>query len=370
MKYMMPYHLGSGNRGCEGIARGISKLFNIPSDSLFLLDMTINEYEKDKELGLEDVGTLFYIKNDFIRVICKVLNKIGIRDFLDKYDIQSILKRMNENDIILITGGDIYCYKDGYKFPNKLIAEAKKKGIKSVLFGATVDLRYLPDSAIDDLNNYSLIISRDSITNESLRKRGLNNYLFPDPAFSLEPVPWDVPAYFKKKTVGINISCFTTTSSIFDDNLNALFKYLISKDYEICLIPHVLWKDQDDRESINKIDHSDKHFHILDTEKLSYLQIRYAISKCDFFIGGRTHSVISAYCTRIPCLSLGYSQKSVGIAKDIGLPEFTVIDSKHLENDHVLLDRFVMLEKYDKNDLYLNLENYIKKLDDLQEVNI
>ena len=90
------------------------------------------------------------------------------------------------------------------------------------------------------------------------------------------------------------------------------------------------------------------------------------ISKCKFFVGARTHSVISAYSMCVPTIALGYSIKARGIAKDIGLPDRLVVDfSKNLQKS-VLLDSFKYLEE-NENQIRAILEQnifpYKKKLE-------
>ena len=100
---------------------------------------------------------------------------------------------------------------------------------------------------------------------------------------------------------------------------------------------------QDDRQTASTI--MEKYgntgrFSVVDVNNLNYCQIRYIISKCKMFIGGRTHAMISAYSTCVPALALGYSIKSRGIAKDLGLSENLVVDSKHIHHEGYLLDAF------------------------------
>ena len=117
------------------------------------------------------------------------------------------------------------------------------------------------------------------------------------------------------------------------------------------------------------VDEFGNKIHILNTDQMSYLQIRYAISKCEYFIGGRTHSVISAYSTRVPCLALGYSVKAVGIAKDLGMPDYTVINSRKLINSHQLIDSFEKLEKNREliMNIYNDLPNYISRFNGIRK---
>jgi polysaccharide pyruvyl transferase WcaK-like protein len=81
---------------------------------------------------------------------------------------------------------------------------------------------------------------------------------------------------------------------------------------------------------------SDKRILTLDIDSLNYCQIRYAISKCKAFIGARTHAIISAYSMCVPAIALGYSIKSRGIAKDLGLDERLVVNSKNFAEGDLL----------------------------------
>jgi polysaccharide pyruvyl transferase WcaK-like protein len=106
---------------------------------------------------------------------------------------------------------------------------------------------------------------------------------------------------------------------------------------------------------------------VLNSQSLNYCEIRYVISKCKFFVGARTHSVISAYSMCVPAIALGYSIKARGIAKDIGLPDKLVVDfSKDLQKS-VLLDSFKYLEENEcqvRTILEQNIPPYKKKLEE------
>lgn len=365
MKIYIPYHLGCGNRGCEGIARGSAKILDLNKNQIVLFDVSTDEYQGDRLLGLEEVGELIYPQQNKIfeikRLISRLFQKVNISLFYNYLMSDYFISKTKPGDWVFITGGDIYCYEGAATLPNLIVKKAKNKGLRTALFGVSMEKKYLSDDVIEGLRNYDMIITRETISQNTLNELGVNNSLFPDPAFSLEPVKFDLPDYFNSNVVGINFSPFTDTASLFPENMENLISYLLTKGYEICLIPHVLWKDQDDRISINKF--KSKYgdaVHVLDSEKLSYLQIRYAISKCKYFIGGRTHSVISAYSTSVPCIALGYSVKAIGIAKDIGMPEYTVINSIQLNDENQLLYAFQRIEK-DREfilEIYSNMPEY------------
>lgn len=374
MRVLLPYHLGCGNRGCEGIARGISAILSLNKDQLLLFDISPYDNREDERLGLNQIGQLLNTKQhklvEITRLIGRVFQKMGISDFYNQVMSSYYVGNAKKGDAIFITGGDIYCYEGAATLPNLIVKKAKKKEIKTVLFGASIEEKYLSEDVVSGLKYYDLIISRETISSKSLANVGLKNYLYPDPAFSLHPEEYALPDYFQKSVVGINFSPFMDSNRLFEENMDMMVDYILSKRLEVCFIPHVFWKEQDDRESISKyIKKYGNRVHILDSEKLSYLQIRYAISKCSYFVGGRTHSVISAYSTHVPCIALSYSVKSRGIAKDIGMPEYTVVNSKGFSSESDLLDSFKKLEQnYDEIlKIYNNrMDAYIDKLKELK----
>lgn len=368
MKYILPYHLGSGNRGCEGICRGISKILGIDKTKMLLFNMTKQEYVDDCILGLDKIATLKYKGNmleETERNLFKILKKIGNESVYNEFISNYYVSNMSKGDVFLMTGGDIYCYKNGGDIPNLIAKKAKQKNIKSVIYCASFQNEFLTDSICEGLKNYDLIITRETISHTLLNHLNIENSIIPDPAFTLTSVPIQLPQYFKGKVLGLNFSEFTNNSTMFIENIKFIVDYCCKHGIQVCLIPHVFWKYQDDRETMKSIK---KYFgdkiHYLDTKSMSYLEIRYVISQCAYFIGGRTHSMISAYCEGVPAIALGYSNKSIGIAADIGLPEYTVVDSKNLKSnlDIVLrLERLVQEENKIKEIYRNNMPKYIAR---------
>ena len=375
MKFILPYHLGCGNRGCEGICRGISNIFNIMPKDLILYNMTYSEYLDDKRLGMEEIGDLRYKGSSLFecfRIGFKVLRKLGWSQPYLNFIADHYLKDAQPGDFFLMTGGDIYCYENGYVLPNLLAKKAKAKGIKAVAYCASFEKKFLTPNVIKGLENYDIILTRETISAKTLNELGIKSQLVPDPAFTLEPISVELPEFFSKRpVVGLNFSPYTNSSNVFAENIKNLCKYCEEKDMDLCLIPHVFWKGQDDREAMQAIlPELGKNVHYLDCTQYSYLQIRYIISKCRYFIGGRTHSVVSAYSTRVPCIALGYSVKSRGIAHDLGMPDYTVVDSKNLNSENDLLNAFVRLTEEEQEiiNAYSNLGEYIKKCYDARQI--
>lgn len=367
MRVILPYHLGSGNRGCEGIARGIANIFDLKPEQLILYEISSYDAESDNRLGLDEIGELRYrgtVINEFKRFCSKVLNRLGNNKPYMHFLCDYYLHDLKQDDVVFITGGDIYCYQGQYILPNMIAEKAHKAGAKTVLYGVSMENEFLSDEVIQGLKYFDTIITRESISSETLKKHDLDNDLFPDPAFSLKSEECELPTYFKEKdVVGINFSTFTDKSGQFRENMINLINYIIKKNMIVCLIPHVFWKGQDDRVNIEEIANLfHENVYTLDSEKMSYLEIRSLISHCKFFIGGRTHSVVSAYSTKTPCIALGYSVKSKGIAKDIGLPDYTLVDSKNLKSKDDLVDAFKLLEENVDQimEIYRGMDEYCK----------
>ena len=363
MKFILPYHLGSGNRGCEGICRGIENIFGIKREDYILYNMSQREYLDDKLLGIDKIGDLRFRGDTFFeakRFLCKVINRLGYDKPYRNLLANFYLKDAQKGDYVLMTGGDIYCYEGGHILPNVIVKKAKEKGLHTVLYCASLEDRLLTPEVLDGIKCYDLIITRETLSSEILIKKRIENVVCPDPAFSLNPEPVELPDVFSKgSVVGINFSPFTDSSPLFHENMINLIEYIIAQGMKVCLIPHVFWDGQDDRESMKRYkEEFGERIVLLDATKYNYLQLRYIISKCEYFIGGRTHSVISAYSTKVPCIALGYSVKAKGIAKDICMPEYTVVDSKDLQTKNDLLNTFkrllsertIILDRYKKMD--------------------
>jgi polysaccharide pyruvyl transferase WcaK-like protein len=233
------------------------------------------------------------------------------------------------------------CYDDNEViYTNNWLHE---RGIRTVLWGCSMGQENQTKEKLKTLSRFSLIYTRESLTYEYFQSLGLKNLcLLPDPAFVLQEQPFPLPAYLENNdVVGMNISNFVMDGMSLDNPfgqevLSLIDHILRETSSHIMLVPHVTWNvggvNQDDRQMARLISQRvgrPDRLHVLDIDALNYCQIRYAIGHCQLFIGARTHAVISAYSMCVPALALGYSIKSRGIAKDLGLDERLVVDSKN-----------------------------------------
>lgn len=339
MKYYFPVHLNGGNRGCEGIAKGTSMILGEDSRNLIGLS---TDTDLDRKLGINNYVTLYpsrkptLFDNFKFHVYHRIMSADKLKQYIYSYWYDSFLNEINSNDIMLITGGDMLCYDDNYV--NYITSKLHDRGIKTVLWGCSMGPENLTTEKEKTLRCFNMVYTRDTLTKEFFNNLGLDNVVCcADPAFLLKPEKTHLPFVFEKgDVIGINLSNFVlgdyTLNSSFGQHVKQLIDFILKEtDLQILLIPHVTWPNQDDRAVVNNIKQqyiSNERVATLDIDILNYCKIRYVISKCRFFIGARTHAIISAYSTCVPSIALGYSIKSKGIAKDLGLDEKTVVNYK------------------------------------------
>ena len=376
MKYFFPIHLDGGNRGCEAIAKGTALILEENKENLIGL---CTNMKLDHRLNVDDYITLqpkrqrcmsFRIKNKMYKSL--VHDDWKRKSFIYRYEYAPFLNQMGKDDIMISTGGDMMCYDE-----NQVIYTVDylhKRGIRSILWGCSIGEKNLTSRKLQALKQFSHIYARETLTQEVLANHNISNVsVYPDPAFILEPVPCELPYCFSQgEVIGINLSNYVMggfdLNSAFAKEVDTLIKYIMqSTDYQILLIPHVMWKGQDDRNISNLVKEKyDSHnrISILDSDNLTYSQIRYVISKCCCFIGARTHAVISAYSTCTPTIAIGYSIKSRGIAKDIGMSEDTVVNSINIKKNQLINAFTDMLQNMSDIKKYLiqNTELYRKKV--------
>ena len=370
MKYYFPIHLDGDNRGCEAIAKGTSILLEESKDSLLGLCRDIS---LDQRLGLSEyvqlvpaakLGTVARISNKLIRLLHLPFKEKKIDASLE------FVCNMTSDDILVSTGGDMMCYDNNQVITTNNYAHSK--GCKTILWGCSMGPENLTLEKEETLHNFSLVYARESLTYDFFKSLGLKNVcLFPDPAFVLKPEKCELPESFSDSDIiGVNLSNYVlggfSLQTPFGVEVSQMIDYIISQTkLKILLIPHVLWGGQDDRivaDVVMEKYGSTNRVKLLNTEKLNYCQIRFVISKCKMFVGSRTHSVISAYSTCVPALALGYSIKSRGLVKDLGLSEKLLADCRNIKPGAVL-DSFKYMYK-NENEIRHHLEtvmpDYIK----------
>ena len=364
----IPTHFDVGNRGCEGISKGTIKLLDGYDVFLFSQNCSLDEEIAGFSNNLFSVGNLSIIKTTCYKLLkCLAIGNKHIKRYYEcRIRLPLFFKRIKKckSGIVFITGGDMFCYDDNYVvFLNRYLDRSR---FKSVLWGCSIGQENMSQDKLLSLKKFDLIITRETLSRDFLKSEiGKEKvYCCPDPAFLVDAEEYFVE-YSLNNTIGINLSNFVSEDvgedTIFGKNITNLIEFIINEtNMDILFIPHVFWKGQDDRIICNRLYNQYKNIkrvHVLDSEKMNYCQIRYVIGKCRFFIGARTHAMISAYSMCVPALALGYSIKSRGIANDIGLPANLVVDYKKLHDETEIKNAFCYLLREENN-----IRNHLKKV--------
>ncbi len=377
--YILYFHGGSKNHGCEAIVRATTKLIG-QNVSLFS-----NHKDEDLFYGLDRICEINDLATPLKRFSMPYW-KASINFYLlnrgtafDEEMFQPIYKKMNEAGFLLSIGGDNYCYEMPAYYLS-LNRRLKKYGKKMVLWGASVELDKVSPSVFQDLKLYSSIVARESLSAEDLKNNGFDNvYLFPDPAFSLNKNELSIPAGFKEgNTIGINVSPlvmdYETSKGMTWKNYESLIEYLIeTTDMQIALIPHVVWKGNDDRQPLGLLyDKYKETGRVVMIEDHNCEELKGFISRCRFMIVARTHASIAAYSTEVPTLVVGYSVKAKGIAKDIfGTYDNYVIPVQSLQDERTLINGFEYMVKHEdeiRRHYHDFMPEYIHRLDKIIDI--
>lgn len=350
-------HTGSVNRGCEAIVRSTAAILEQAGFSKISLMVYNPEY--DIKLGLDRrVQMLRYAKHSFAaKAVCGVAWRYFRLLFPEVLRAKADLKLSKTETTIFNIGGDTYCYE----FPHKLVARniaIHKKGLQNVFWGCSVEEDLLESKRlIADVNRYTHIVARESLSYEILKKAlsDPDKLIFAcDPAFHLSTAETPLPDSFRDgNTVGINLSPlvfrdYTDKRDIMWKNVRALMNHILTQtDMAVCLIPHV-YDSQTNLQDIAVLrelaaEYTGSGRVSVIEEDLSCEQLKFIISRCRFFVGARTHTMIAAYSTAVPALALSYSIKSRGIARDLFGDESLVVRYKALQAENELLDAFEQL---------------------------
>lgn len=372
MKTIILYsHNGSKNHGCEAIVRSTAKIlsplgdvrlfsFNKDEDTQFGLDRCLPIVQTHLKRMNGSVGkpTL----HSRIKSITKKLIPLSvIMRFQKKFGMQGYADiAQAQGDLFISIGGDIYCY-DSYAVLDYLNT-ALNKHAKTALWGCSItpDRIERDKNLRADLNRYSFISARESITYKALLENGIskNTHLLPDPAFMLNLQKTSLPKNFLPgNTVGINLSPVVqqleTGNNLAYKNAQQLIKHILeTTDMNICLIAHVIWAGNNDLAPLTALYEEFKH-----TGRVSLVghtqnacELKYIISQCRFMVAARTHASIAAYSTQVPTLVIGYSVKARGIARDIfGTEEGYVVPVQNIRKEDELTRAFINLQQQEES---------------------
>lgn len=241
-------------------------------------------------------------------------------------------------DLVLEVGGDTYADNPVFKFHyDQCLME--KKGFKVGLWGMNLGpynhkliSRAKQQKAF---SRYDLITVRDKFSKRYLADIGVeeNVYLMADPAFEMDPEPWEIEPFLPMKSergiIGINLNPSAVQIGIrgIEEIINLLqdaSRALIDQGFGVLLVPHCFppacpLHDDDTvilKPAFEQLKKEGLNIGML-PNGINSPQVKYAISQCMLFTGIRVHSTIAAWSSNIPVLSISYSQKSLNFNNEI-----------------------------------------------------
>lgn len=352
MKYLMFFHGGSKNRGCEAIVRTTN---NIIKETIEDAEVYLVSKDPKTDKVIDKLDDIFDGAN------CSI-NKFSYDWFVSSFRVKmfndetfalrkihhNIIKHIKDVDVCLSIGGDNYCYGEQpgiYEVDKRIKAEGKKL----VLWGCSIGEEDLSPAKIEDLKLFDLILARESLTYDLLKAAGLDQVeLCADPAFTLDKEELPLPEGWKiGNTIGFNFSPLVWKKNRQSKTaVIHLLQYILdTTDSAIALTPHVISEGNNDYEILNEIYNHFKHTNriILLPDNLNAIQYKGYISRMRMFIGARTHATIASYSSCVPTMVLGYSIKSKGISDDLFGDQKLVLDINDLSNPQKLIHTFNLL---------------------------
>jgi colanic acid/amylovoran biosynthesis protein len=365
MKKILINARGSLNNGDMAMVIGTVEAIRekMPSVNFTLLSYDYkNDKERYKKYGIR------VVEADWIRGTSKITKRLNAimtmshhlsKAFLYKiikFDLdKSILKEFIDSDLILDLSGD--SLTDDYGIIATLLNFFPliiSKNLKRPYFVLAQSLGPYSSKitrlvAKEILNNAELITVREQRSLNYLKSFGIANpnlRLVADLAFLLNPIPKETAINLLeaegikknvKPIVGISPSTIIhgwakvnkekTAREEYISFLSNLTSFLIRElNCTVVFLAHVTRPQTDDRivgyevqKRLNNFEDVKVLSNLYDTKELKGI-----IGVFDMFIGFRMHPTIASASLCIPTISYAYSQKTLGIFKDmLGLPEYT-----------------------------------------------
>lgn len=345
-----------GNRGCEALVRSsvdiIRREFGEAGFAAPSWNPTLDARQWPQAHGL---GVSFVDPEPFPSIVRwwgRLRRRLPFLPFWEpKFEVsRSARDLINQSDVLIMTGGDIISLDYG---PESLFywagvcRAAKACGKPAVLWAASVG-PFGSDKAIESamvgfLREFDLITVREDASLGYLRGLGIEGVQrVSDPAFCLAPDAAGVAAELTDPRAGFRRLGFNISPVIRKFRDTELAREALDKEVvdflvevanqgfmDVTLIPHVdpldgtLGYNSDSAymakllEAVQpRLEPNGGRVQLLPAG-FNAAQLKHIISRCDFFMGGRTHATVAALSTGVPTTSIAYSIKAKGINKDV-----------------------------------------------------
>ena len=342
--FLLAGHSGSANRGCEAIVRSTVAMLRKQFGEVRIILSSFRPKED-----------VLWLAGRRIEIVPAVYRRWSMPFLVRKFGealgatwtwrfFAPLWRQMEAADVIFSIGGDNYTLDYGppwyYLALNQMAAAVNRP---LVVWGASVGP--FPDPAIrevtmNSMRGASLITARESLTVAYLAEYGVTDNVRSviDPAFLLEPEPVDLAPFWPEgdEVLGLNVSPLLSRyrqdndQDFILDMAGETIRYVLAEtNLGILLIPHVTLRPGNDdhvfMEALVERAENSRRVKLM-PPRYDAAQIKYIISQCAMLVAGRTHATIAGFSTGVPTLSLTYSQKGLGLNRDIFGDERYVVD--------------------------------------------
>jgi colanic acid/amylovoran biosynthesis protein len=359
-----------GNRGCEALVRSTVATLREQNPSLQFLVPSLDIPRDSAQWPEAAQSGVRFIPSPSVPAsykwwgrLCKLLPMMKSLPWPSLKGLNHLEEYLQEADAVISIGGDNYSLDYGLVSLFFFVGVAERAidlGKKTALWGASVGPfssdRLVEESMARHLKKLSMVSIRESHSENYIKSIGIEKNLVSvaDSAFALERQAIAVDEFWPRETgdgiVGINVSEVIQISiekhgkhvSAIDETISFTKKLLKNTHYSVLLIPHVAPLDgntyNNDEFFLEKIHEQLPEFKErlgLVPSKLNCCQLKEIISKCRFFIGGRTHATIASISTLVPTISIAYSIKARGINLDLFSHEDYVLPTPEFNSNNL-----------------------------------
>lgn len=379
IKYILisDFHLNESNRGTAALAYGAINFlkdrgFLTSNKKIATLSRCLNPFKKNNK----SKTSTFVISGEKIEIfeVCVTMLEYNL---YFKYGLLlpfTTFARFIRNlaMVAAINGGDGFSDIYGDKLFNLRLPDIKlsmKKNLPLVLLPQTIGPFNTPkafDLAKQILKYAQNVYVRDAKYVGELDKIGVQYEITKDLSAYMLPEKWDID--LPENSVGINVSGLAYYNNFFKlkgqfdvypNMILSLINKFLSLGEHVVLIPHsynysVPEENNDDLKACRDVYEKYKNNKnvILIDKDLKSPQVKYVISKMQFFCGTRMHANFAAIYTDVPVFGLAYSYKFAGAFEANGLSSDHTYMINNMSSTEIepLINKIVKLYKNTKDE--------------------
>lgn len=374
--------LSSKNRGVNALARAtVDVIHEIrPDEKILLIGSGQKEITELEEINFISMPN--YKKLSWMYFTSFLRNKKTIKRNLYGIEINDLLVfDLSEGDSFT----DIYGY---HRFFSQIISKMFFLRISSyyILLPQTIgpfNNLFFKLIAKKMMAKFNLIIARDSESKKIAEKMtGKQCNFCYDMAFSLSTVQPKIDMEKIAGKIGLNVNGLLWNGGYTGKNqfnlktdyrrlLIDICRHFLDNKYNLIIIPHTYECElvEDDLIAANHlvsllIEYK-RNISVI-SDSYTEQELKWIISKVEFFIGSRMHSCIAALSSGVPSVGIAYSMKFKGVFESIGANDF-VLDARKLGNEEIIKEINNLFEKREelKHQLLLQMPNIKKEIFDM-----